>query len=98
MERGSLDHLLFLTLTVSLDYQRDASLPRSSARCTYEDTHTRYLFDLVALSRSSLERIRTDLRRYRLSLRPQKDALVWSASGNMFQDYWGDDPMRLLAA
>jgi hypothetical protein len=43
--RGSLEHLMFITLTVSIDYMRDANVLLGNSRKTYEDPDTRYLFD-----------------------------------------------------
>ena len=44
IERGSLEHLLFITLTVSIDYQRDAPSLWESSRTTFEDKKINYLF------------------------------------------------------
>ena len=35
--RGSLEHLLFITLTVAIDYQRDANILWEVSRKTWED-------------------------------------------------------------
>jgi hypothetical protein len=45
VKKSSLQHLLFITLTVSIDYQRDANALWTAARATYEDPATRYLFE-----------------------------------------------------
>ena len=44
VHKGSLEHLLFITLTTSIDYQRDADKLWENARKTYEDQETLYLF------------------------------------------------------
>ena len=41
MMKGSLEHILFITLTVSIDYQRDASVLGYNSRKTFEDPETR---------------------------------------------------------
>jgi hypothetical protein len=45
VSRGSLEHLLFITLTVSIDYQRDAVALWKSSRLAFQDPGTCYLFD-----------------------------------------------------
>ena len=45
ISHGSLRHILFLTLVVSIDYQRDAQVLWDSARTTSQDHETKYLFD-----------------------------------------------------
>ena len=47
--RGSREHLLFITLTVAIDYQRDAVALWNSSRFTFEDPATRYLFEPAEL-------------------------------------------------
>lgn len=41
MIKWSLEHMLFITLTVSIDYQRDASVLWYNSRKTFEDPETR---------------------------------------------------------
>ena len=59
---GSLDHLLFITLTVSIDYMRDADSLWASARATYGDPRTRYLFDPESGRAASFRKIVDDLK------------------------------------
>lgn len=40
--RGSIDHIFFITLTVSIDYQRDAISLWANSIKTFEDPKTRY--------------------------------------------------------
>jgi hypothetical protein len=41
VERGSYEHLMFVTLVVSIDYQRDADQLWAAGRKTFEDSRTR---------------------------------------------------------
>lgn len=45
VEKRSLEHILFITMAVELDYQRDANALWRHARETYDDSATRYLFN-----------------------------------------------------
>lgn len=56
VERGSLEHLLFITLTVSIDYQRNADQLWKAARKTFEDPETAYLFDPKSLHKIPREK------------------------------------------
>ena len=65
--KGSLEHILFITLTVSIDYQRDASVLWYSSRKTFEDPETGYLFNPKSLHETSPRIIIKDMQRYKLS-------------------------------
>lgn len=96
MIRGSLEHLLFITLTVSIDYQRDAPALWESARRTFEDPETRYLFEPTMLHEKSLHEIVRDMQRHGLSKKPNKDAYIWRAVGVSFHKKWDGDPRSFL--
>ena len=44
IDRGSYEHLLFITMVVSIDYQRDADQLWEAGRKTFENEETRWLF------------------------------------------------------
>lgn len=98
MTKGSLEHILFLTLTVSIDYQRDADTLWRNSRFTFEDPDTHYLFEPFSLHETPLKKVREDMRRYGLSQKPNKDAHIWRTVGVTFHKQWGGDPRNLLAA
>ena len=96
VEKGSLAHILFLTLTVSIDYQRDAVALWRSSRQTFEDTATRYLLDPKSLHDASPRQITTDMQIHKLSKKPKKDAHIWRTVGVTFFKKWGGDPRNFL--
>jgi hypothetical protein len=96
LEFGSLEHILFITLTVSIDYQRDAADLWESGRKTYNDPTTRYLFNPKATSETPLPTIIRDMQKYKLSRKPQKDAVIWSTVGISFYKKWQGDPRNFL--
>lgn len=93
---GSIDHILFVTLTVSIDYQRDASTLWESARKTFEDPETRYLFVPKLLHETSFKKIIADMQKYKLSKKPRKDAKIWKTVGVTFYKKWDGDPRKFL--
>lgn len=44
VEEGSYEHLMYVTMTVSIDYMRDATVLWKSARKTFEDPEVRWVF------------------------------------------------------
>ena len=73
VERGSLDHVLFVTLTVSIDYQRDANKLWESARATFADPSTRYLYEPRSLHERDFKEIMLDMQKHGLSKKPRKE-------------------------
>lgn len=96
MVRGSLEHILFITLTVPIDYMRDASALWESARRTFEDPETRYLFDPRALYETPISKIRKDMLKHCLAKRPRKDLRIWRTIGVTFYKKWEGDPRNFL--
>lgn len=94
--RGSRDHILFITLTVSIDYQRDAPSLWESSRKTFDDPETRYLFDPTLLHEAPFRKIREDMQKYKLSKKPKKDAYIWQTVGVTFYKKWRGDPRKFL--
>ncbi|HSB52564.1 MAG TPA: hypothetical protein VLD40_07880 [Dissulfurispiraceae bacterium] len=94
--KGSTAHLMFITLTIAIGYQRDASSLWESARSTYLDSETRYLFDSRSVSAASLSDIRRDLKKHGLSKKTRNDAYIWKTNAKSFYRKWAGDPCRLL--
>lgn len=94
--RGSIEHLMFITLTVAIDYQRDALVLWNASRKTFEDSETRYLFDPKDLQETPFKKIIEDMQKYGLSKKPQKDAYIWKTIGVTFYKKWNGDPRNFL--
>jgi hypothetical protein len=96
VRKGSYEHLLFITLTVAIDYQRDAPSLWDSSRKTFEDTETRYLFNPFFLYKTPTNKIVGDMQKYNLSKKPNKDAEIWRTIGVTFYKKWKTDPRNFL--
>jgi len=96
--RGSLEHIIFITLTVTIDYQRDADTLWASSRQTYEDPETRYLFNPQLLQEMPYSKIVSDMQHYKLSKKPQRDANTWHTVCVTFYKKWQGDPRNFLAS
>ncbi len=96
VERGSLEHLLFITLTVSIDYMREAPLLWPASLKTYEDPKTAYLFQLSELSRKPQEEIISGLQVHHLSQKYNNDAETWRRNAISFYTKWNGDPRNFL--
>lgn len=95
---GSLEHIMFITLTVSIDYQRDADVLWASSRKTYEDTGTQYLFTPEKLHEVPFSKIKCDMQKYKLSKKTEQDPYIWQTVGITFYKKWQGDPRYFLAS
>jgi hypothetical protein len=93
---GSLEHILFLTFTVAIDYQRDAHKLWQNARKTFEDPYTAYLFNPKSLHKTPFESIVLDMQRYGLSKKPTRDAQIWKRVGTTLCTKWSGDPRNFI--
>ena len=93
---GSLEHTLFLTLTVSIDYQRDALALWDSSRTTFEDPATAYLFAPKALNETPYRQVVSDMQKHGLSKKPNKDAQIWRMVGITFLKKWSGDRRKFI--
>lgn len=96
MIQGSLEHILYITLTVSIDYQRDANSLWQSAGRTYVDPETTYLFYPDKLFNRSVEAITKDMQKYKLSKKPRRDAFIWRTVALSFLKTWHGTPQEFL--
>lgn len=97
VKRGTLEHIIFLTLTVAIDYQRDAHALWDAARSTWEDPDTRFLFDPVAVSEAPVEKVLQAMRKHRLSKKHTNDANIWRTVAGSFAQKWKGDPRNFLS-
>lgn len=93
---GSTEHVLFLTLTVAIDYQRDAPALWDSSRKTFEDPQTAYIFDPKTLHETPFGKVVSDMQKHGLSKKPTKDAQIWRTVGITFLKKWSGDPRSFL--
>ena len=96
VERGSLEHVLFITLTVAIDYQRDALALWDSSRRSFADPETAYLFQPARLHETPWQQVRKDMQKHKLSKKPGQDCNTWRTVSITFLKQWGGDPKNFL--
>ncbi len=96
MSEGSRQHLLFLTLTVSVDYMRNATRLWEASRAAYENPATRYLFEPKNVCEFGFERVRADLQRAGISRKPNRDANAWFTISKTLHSKWAGNPDAFL--
>ena len=96
VRKGSIQHQLFITLTVAIDYQRDANTLWKVSRKTFEDPQTSYLFHPESLHLNPPRKIVKDMQKHGLSKKPHKDSHIWRTVGVTIYKKWNGEPTRFL--
>jgi hypothetical protein len=87
---------MFLTLTVSIDYQRSASTLWDSVRMTWEDMDARWVFSPAEIEKRDHAQLVAALAKHRLSRKQEKDAGIWRTVALSFLSLFHADPRKLL--
>jgi hypothetical protein len=96
VRRGSYEHLIFITMVVSIDYMRDADKLWQAGRETMEDMETNWLFSPEIVKNKTLDEIIPAMKKHRLSQKHKKDAGIWKRVSVSFSNIYNSDPRKLL--
>ncbi len=80
--------LVYFTLPMALNYQRDSYKLWESALETFGDSETRQVFNVSESANLSEEKLRQLLLRYELALQPNRHIDIWSRVSKTIADNW----------
>lgn len=69
--------LVYFTLPMSLNYQRDSYKLWEAALAAYNDKETRVVFDVKVVAKMPEEKLRLLLTKYKVALQPNKHIATW---------------------
>lgn len=81
--------LVYFTLPMALNYQRDSYKLWESALKTFQDPDTRFVFDVSELNKESEEDVKVALMKYKLALQPNKHINTWRTIAKTVESNWG---------
>ncbi len=90
--------LVYFTLPMSLNYQRDSYALWKSALATYNDAETKDVFDIRASATMNEDLLRRKLLKYKLALQPNKHISTWQTISRTIAEHWGSLSGLLSAA
>ena len=102
IKKGSDEHLMFITLAVSIDYQRNADQLWEAGRKTFEDEQTRWLFSPEEVVKKTHSQIRNAMERHRIfkvGTNPRTklgDVEVWSKVSKSFFEVYDSNSLNLI--
>lgn len=83
------ERLVYFTLPMALNYQRDSYKLWQAALKTYNDPRSKSVFQLQQVAGMTEAELRKQLIRYKLALQPNKHVNTWSRIANTFNANWG---------
>ncbi len=83
------ERLVYFTLPMALNYQRDSYVLWKSALKTWNDKDTKEVFDISTVSRMSDEVLRERLQEHKLALQPNKHTTTWKTIAKTVFNEWG---------
>ena len=81
--------LVYFTLPMSLNYQRDSYKLWESALKTFNDSETRIVFDVKSSANLSEEQLRNYLIKHKVALQPNKHIATWQKISKTTSENWG---------
>ena len=90
--------LVYFTLPMSLNYQRDSYKLWESALKTFNDSETRTVFDVKSSANLNEEQLRNLLMKHKIALQPNKHIATWQKIAKTISENWGSIENLLKSA
>jgi hypothetical protein len=90
--------LSYFTLPMALNYQRDSYKLWEAALKTFNDSDTKFVFDVHAVSARSDDEVRAALMKYKLALQPNKHVNTWRTIAATIDANWGSFENLIIAS
>lgn len=81
--------LVYFTLPMSLNYQRDSYKLWESVLKTFNDSETRIIFDVKYSANLGEEQLREYLLKHKIALQPNKHIATWQKISKTISENWG---------
>lgn len=75
--KSSEENLLYFTLPMALNYQRNSYKLWESVKKTYMDIDTKFVFNLNEVIKKDIEKLKYALTKYKVALQPNKQTEIW---------------------
>lgn len=96
LNKASKENFLYFTLPMALNYQRNSYKLWESAKKTYEDEETRFVFDPNAVVNKTFEEVQKALLKYKVALQKEKQTEIWIKLCHTFVNYYQGDIRKIF--
>lgn len=94
--KDSLENYLYFTLPMALNYQRNSYMLWESAKKTYQDEETRFVFFPKEVLNHSFEEVQEALTKYKVALQKNKQTEIWITLCQTFVTLYDGDIRKLF--
>ncbi len=96
LDEKSLENYLYFTLPMALNYQRNSYKLWESAKKTYDDVTTRFVFNPKEVVKCDFSVVQEALVKYRIALQPTKQTEIWIKLCQTFVELFDGDIRKLF--
>lgn len=96
LDKQTNENFLYFTLPMALNYQRNSYKLWESAKQTYLDESTKFVFDVEKVLSKNIEEVKFALTRYKIALQPNKQTEIWLTLCNSFKKHFNGDIRKLF--
>lgn len=96
LDISSKENYLYFTLPMALNYQRNSYTLWESAKKTYEDEETNFVFDPKKVLSKSFEEVQYALTKYKVALQKNKQVEIWIRLCETFVELFDGDIRNLF--
>lgn len=96
LSKESIENYNYYTLPMALNYQRNSYKLWESAKQTWDDKETNFIFDTRLVSKSNFEQVQKALVKYRVALQQNKQTEIWIKLSNTINELFDGDIRKLF--
>ena len=96
LEKSSKENYLYFSLPMALNYQRNSYTLWESAKKTYNDKETKFVFNPHEVLKHTFEEVQYALTKYKVALQKQKQTEIWIKLCTTFVELYDGDIRNLF--
>ena len=96
LDKSSLENIIYFTLPMALNYQRNSYTLWESVLKTWNDDSTNFIFNIDEVLNRSFEEVQSALIKYRVALQKDKQTNIWIRLCKTFKEYFNGDINKLF--
>lgn len=96
LEKGSVEHVNYMSLLVALDYMREAKQLWQAGINTYNDNEVKWVFDINNKDIEDMHKLILALQKHKVSKKPEKDARIWQTIAFGIRDLFDGNMKKFI--
>jgi len=96
LERGSIQHVHYITLLVAIDYMREANQLWQAGINTFKDHETKWVFNVTSPNIEDIGLLVKALDKHKISKKYNKDAKIWQRISKSIKEHFNGDMKSFL--